>query len=303
MIDLSDLRAFVRIAELRSISGSARALDAPKSSVSRSLGRLEAALGVPLVERSTRNLRLTDAGRLFHSHALRILNDVDEAETALGNFSGEPRGILRISAPYAFTLGVLAPMLPSFLERHPAVEVVLEMESLRSDVPAGEADLMIRIGPLPDSAMVARRLTTVELWTCASPSYLAARGLPSAVADLAAHDVVGLVERGLHWSFHDPEGRTEEVELHPRAVVPDVALTQVVLAGGAGIGQLPDFMADSAIGRGELVRILPQMRPATADVYALYPSHHSLSAKVRVFIDALVIRMAARRAAFTRAVH
>ncbi len=303
MIDLSDLRAFVRIAELRSISGTARALDAPKSSVSRSLGRLEAELGVTLVERSTRNLHLTDAGRLYHGHAVRILNDVDEAEVALSGFSGAPRGTLRISAPYAFTLGVLAPMLPSFLERYPAVEVVLDLESRRPDLPTGEADLMIRIGPLPDSAMVARRLSTVELWTCASPAYLKARGLPSRVADLAAHDVVSLVERRVHWSFHDPGGRLEEVELNPRAVVPDVALTQIVLAGGAGIGQLPDFMAGDAIGKGELVRVLPQMRPATADVYALYPSHHSLSAKVRVFIDALVVRIAAVRTAFIATTH
>ncbi len=292
MIEIPDLRAFVQIAKLRSISGSARSLGAPKSTISRSLVRLEEALGVTLVERSTRNLHLTDAGKLFHSHALRILADVDEAEAAVGNLSGVPRGTLRVNAPHAFLQGTLAAMLPSFLTRYPEVSVVLETEGPRSDPPTIEADIMIRVGPLADSAMFARRLITVELWTCASPTYLAARGSPSCVADLVTHDVVGLVERRLHWSFHNPDGRLEEVELRPRAVVPDVAVTRVVLAGGAGIGQLPDFMARDAIARGELVRILSDMRPATSDLYVLYPSHHGLAAKVRVFIDALVVRAA-----------
>lgn len=292
MIEISDLRAFVRIAELRGISASARALGAPKSTVSRSLMRLEEGLGIALVERSTRTLRVTDAGRLFQTHALRILAEVDEAEAAVGNLSGAPSGILRINAPHAVLQGVLAEMLPSFLARYPGVNVVLEAESPRLAPAAMEVDIMIRVGPLADSAMVARRLTTVELWTCASPAYLAARGAPSRVADLAAHDVIGLVERGMHWSFHDPDGRPEDVELYPRAVVPDVAVTRVVLAGGAGIGQLPDFMVRDAIERGELVRVLSDMRPATSDLYVLYPSHHGLAAKVRVFIDALVVRAA-----------
>ncbi len=294
MVEIPELRAFVRIAELRSISASARALDVPKSTISRSLIRLEEGLGIALVERSTRNLRLTDAGRLFHAHALRILTDVDEAEAAVGNLSGVPRGILRINAPHAVLQGLLAAMLPSFLMRYPEVDVVLEAESPRTALPSTGADIMIRVGPLVDSAMVARRLVTVELWTCASPAYLAARGVPSRVADLAKHDVVGMGERRMHWLFHDRDGRPEEVELHPRAVVPDVAVTRVVLAGGAGIGQLPDFMARDAIERGELTRILSDMRPATADLHVLYPSHHGLAAKVRVFIDALVVRASQR---------
>ncbi len=302
MIEIPDLRAFVRIAELRSISGSARSLGAPKSTVSRSLVRLEEALGIALVKRSTRNLHLTDAGKLFHTHALRILADVDEAAAAVGNLSGVPRGTLRVNAPHAFLQGTLAAMLPSFLTCYPEVSVILEAEGPRSDPPAIEADIMIRIGPLADSAMVARRLITVELWTCASPSYLAAHGSPSCVADLATHDVVGLVEHRMHWSFHRPDGQPEEVELHPRAVVPDVAVTRVVLAGGAGIGQLPDFMARGAIERGELIRVLSDMRPATSDLYILYPSQRSLAAKARVFIDALVVR-AAQWPVFAGATH
>jgi DNA-binding transcriptional LysR family regulator len=145
VLDLADLRAFARIADLGSVSAAAHALKAPKSSVSRSLARLERAVGAVLVERSTRRLRLTDAGALLRPHARRILNDVDEAETALGGFGGVPRGLLRVNATYAFAQGVLAPMLPPFLARHPEVRVALDIENRRIDPMAEEADLVIRL--------------------------------------------------------------------------------------------------------------------------------------------------------------
>ncbi len=301
MLELTDVRVFARVAELRSISGSARALGAPKSSVSRSLSRLEAALGSVLVERSTRRLRLTDAGRLFLPHALRILNEVEEAEATLGRFAGTPYGTLRISAPYAFTLGAMIPMLPAFLARYPDVGVVFERDLNWTDVSAGHADLIIRVGSLPDTAMIARRLATVELWTCASPGYVAARGSPACEADLAAHDIVGLTGPTVSWSFR-AGGQMKEVKLPTRAVIPDPVLIQGVLAAGGGIGQLPDYMAAEAIRKGELLRVLPQVGPATSDAFALYPSHRSLPAKARVFLDALAADIAARRSAFARSV-
>ena len=290
MLDLIDVRAFARIADLRSVSAAARTLKAPKSSVSRSLARLEAAVGAVLVERSTRHLRLTDAGALFHPHALRILNDVDEAETALGSFAGVPRGTLRVNAPYAFALALLAPMLPAFLARYPEVLVTLDVNNRQVDVLAEQADLVIRIGTLATSGLIARRLATMELWACASPAYLATRGTPASVDDLSGHDIVGRVEGRTRWTFRTPGAEPEEIDVNPRLSVPDPALTQVVLIGGAGIGRLPDFMARSAIARGELVRVLAEVEPGSVEVHALYPSHRSLSAKVRVFIDASYVR-------------
>lgn len=174
-MELSDLRAFARIVELSSISAAARTLALPKSTVSRALTRLEREVGAVLVNRSTRHLRLTDAGRLFRPYALRILIDVEEAGTALDGFAGAPRGTLRISAPVALSVALLAPMLPAFLAEHPEVRVVLEVENRRADMPVEEIDLLIRVGPLADSDLVARRLMTTEAWTCASPAYLAAR--------------------------------------------------------------------------------------------------------------------------------
>lgn len=287
MMELPEVRAFVRVAELKSVSAAARALGLPKSSVSRSLSRLEAALGSVLVERSTRHLRLTDAGLLFLPHARRILNDVDEAETALGSFKDVPRGELRVNAPQAFALGLLAPMLPGFLVRYPEVRLVLDVTDRQIDMPVEQADLVIRIGPLADSALIARRLTTLELWACASPAYLSARGTPNSAAELAGHDLVGRVDRFMSWALRASGSTQDTSKVQSRAVVVDPNILKVLLTGGTGIGRLPDFIAADAVDGGELVRVLLGLGAETVDVHALYPSHRSLSAKVRAFIDAL----------------
>lgn len=288
MMDLADLRAFVRIAELRSVSAAARALDAPKSSVSRSLAKLEGAVGAVLVERSTRRLRLTDAGTLLHPHALRILNDVDEAENALGSFASEPRGTLRVNAPFTFAVGLLAPMLSGFRARYPHVRVVLTIDNRTIDVQAEDVDLVVRIGTLADSGLISRRLATMQLWTCASPSYLEARGVPASIDDLKRHDLLDRADRSTTWSFTTDADQDTAIEFQPVMVVPEPSAMLAVLTGGGGIARLPDFLAGPAIVRGELVRILPHLRPEAVDVHAVYPSHRSLSAKVRVFIDMLV---------------
>jgi len=287
MFDLADLRAFARIADLGSLSAAARALGMPKSSASRSLARLEAAAGAALIERSTRHLRLTDAGRLLQRHARRILDDVGEAENALTGLIGVPRGTLRVSVGFTFAVGPLAPMLPEFLTRYPEMRVALSIDNRNIDLLAEEFDVAIRIGPLRDSDLIARRLTTVALWTCASPAYLTARGTPATVDDLRLHELIARVDRKATWRFRAPGGVLHEIEVVPGTVIPEPAVLRTVLVGGAGIGRLPNFYAADAIADGTLIRLLPEYQDDSVDVHALYPSHRSLSAKVRVFIDAL----------------
>ncbi|WNG45843.1 LysR family transcriptional regulator [Archangium minus] len=294
-LDLTDLRAFARIADLKSVSAAARALNMPKSSVSRSLARLEAVVGTALVERSNRHLRLTEAGALLYPHALRIMNDVDEAETALGGFVGVPRGTLRVSAPLAYAHTFIAPMLPAFLASYPELRVVLDLNHRNVDMVAQEIDVVVRMGPLVDSGLVARRLPPLEIWLCASPSYLEARGTPTSVADLAAHDFIDRIDGTTEWTFDTPGRGKEHVSIYPRVVSPEPTVGLVMLMGGAGIGRLPRFMAEKAIAAGELVRVLPATRPGTTEVNALYPSHRSLSAKVRVFIDALAAHLGGKK--------
>lgn len=287
MFDLTDLRVFTRIADIGSLSAAARALGMPKSSASRSLVRLEVAAGLALIERSTRHLRLTDAGRLLQRHARRILDDVGEAETALIGLVGVPRGTLRVSVGFTFAVGPLAPVLPRFLARYPEVRVVLTIDNRNVDVLAEDVDLAIRIGPLPNSDLIARRLSTIALWTCASPDYLAAYGTPAEIEDLHAHELIGRVDRRSTWRFCGPGGTVRQFEFVPGTVIPEPAVLQTVLMGGAGIGRLPEFHAADAVAAGHLIRLFPEWQYDAVDVHAVYPSHRSLSAKVRVFIDTL----------------
>ncbi len=288
MLDLMDLRAFARIADLGGISSAARALRLPKSTVSRSLVRLEDAIGAVLVERTTRHLRLTDAGLLLRRHANRILDDVGEAENAIGGLVGAPRGDLRISAPFTFAAGPLAPMLPAFLARYPDVRLILTVDNRNIDLLTEEIDVVIRIGPLANSDLIARRLATFELWPCASPAYLGQRGVPAKPGDLATHAIVAHSDRQRSWPFTSRSGAATDVELCPVAVIPEPAVMRTMLLGGAGIGWLPDFHAADALAEGTLVRLLPEWSSGAVEAHALYPSHRSLSAKVRVFIDAVI---------------
>ncbi len=293
MLDLAHLRAFARIADLGSVSGAARSLGMPKSSVSRSLARLEEAIGTALIERSTRHLRLTDAGLLIRRHAARILDDVSEAENAVGGLIGKPSGTLRISVGFTFAAGPLAPMLTPFLARYPDVRVVLKVDNRNVDLLTEEIDVSIRIGPLQDSELIARKLGTIELWPCASPTYLAEHGTPTTVEALSSHRLIAHTDRRIPWHMRTPSGSIREIETEPGTVIPEPSVVKIMLLGGAGIGWLPDFDATEALAAGSLVRILPDHTTEGVDVHALYPSHRSLSAKVRVFIDALTAHMAA----------
>jgi DNA-binding transcriptional LysR family regulator len=293
MFDLGDLRTFLRITDAGTVSGAARALRMPKSSVSRSLVRLEGAVGATLIERSTRRLRLTDAGLLLQRHARRIVDEVGEAEDAMAGLVGVPRGTLHVSAPPSFAAGPLAPMLPGFLARYPEVRLVLGFDNQPIVQLPDDVDVAIRAGALPDSDLIARRIASTELSACASPDYLAAHGTPATVDALRGHRLVTLFDRRSTWRFRTPSGAVQELVAEPGLVVPEHAIARTVLLGGAGIGLLPEYHARDGIANGTLVRILPDHEGERIDVHALYPRHRSLSAKVRVFVDALTAYLAA----------
>lgn len=292
MLDLTEVTVFSYIAELGSISSAARMLKMPKSSVSRSLMRLEEKLGAVLVERSTRHLRLTDAGLLLKRHARRILDEVGEAENAMGGLIGAPIGALHIDAPFTFAAGPLAAMLPTFTSRYPDIRVVLSVNNKPIDVQLEQMDVVIRIGPLQDSDLVARRLATFSLWACASPAYLEQYPAITGPEDLGAHRLISHSDRRETWIFRNERGVSREVEVPPGMVIPEPDVLRTILIEGSGIGLLPDFHAAAALSDGSLIRLLPAWISPSVDAYALYPSHRSLSAKVRVFIDALVAHLA-----------
>ncbi|UUL83796.1 LysR family transcriptional regulator [Sphingomonas qomolangmaensis] len=283
MMDLTDLRAFVRISDLMSVSAAARALGLPKSRVSRALSRLEQQVGAVLLERSTRHMRLTDAGTLFRPHALRILADVDEAGAALDGLSGMPSGTLRISLPFTIATALVAPMLPQFMAAFPQVRVVLTIDDRVIDMPAEVVDMVIRVGPLTDSDLIAKRLLTSQTWLCASSDYFAARGIPLCAADLRTHALIDYTDRPV--VYYDNTGGV--AEFSPTLMISDAAAMLPSVLGSAGIARLPDFLAKSHVHDGRLVRLWPDGPTHQVVIHALYASHRALSAKVRVFIEAL----------------
>jgi len=200
---------------------------------------------------------------------------------------GEPRGTLRINAAVTFALGLVAPMLPAFMRRYPELRVVLETENRVVDLAREEIDVAIRVGQMPDSDLMARKLGSIELWPCASPGYLAERGTPDAPNRLGDHALLGWIDRPSEWAFTGPNGREQRMVVPVGSVAPEPAVLQLLVLGGAGIGRLPDFLARPLVARGELMRLLPDWQTETVEVHAVYPAHRSLSAKVPLFVEAL----------------
>jgi DNA-binding transcriptional LysR family regulator len=178
------------------------------------------------------------------------------------------------------------------MDRYPEVRVVLTVENRLTDLQIEKIDVAIRIGPLEDSDLIARRLATFELWTCASPIYLEARPPVVRPTDLFLHRLLSHADRRETWQFRTATGAVRDIEVEPGNVVPEPDVVKTMLIAGAGIGLLPDFHAADAVADGRLIRLLPELSGRSIDAHALYPSHRSLSAKVRVFIDALVGHLA-----------
>ena len=294
MIELDDLQCFLRVAEKGGVSAAARSLDAPKSSVSRSLSRLETNLGAVLFDRCTGEVRLTEAGAALLPRARRLLADLDEAEDAVGSIAGEPRGLLRVRTTYSIAQELVAPMLPAFWAAHPQIRVSLNAESRRTHGLADEADVLVRLGPPADPDTAERKLASVELWACAAPAYLARRRAPRSVAELADHDLIG-VRDPMRWDFPAAGGKGQRFEFAPRAVVPEPATALVLLAAGAALGRLPDYLAAPAIAEGRLVRVLVDLAPETVDLHAVAPRGRCFLTRARVFVDALAAHLTAVR--------
>ena len=290
------LEAFVRVAETQSFSEAARRLRSSKSAVSRNIGALEAELGTRLFNRTTRSLKLTEAGRAYFERVGRILADLDDADRALGQLQASPRGRLSVSAPMSFGFLHLAPALPAFLERFPEVEVDLSLNDRFVDVVDEGFDVALRIGALPDSSLMARRITPIRRTLCASPDYFRRLGTPQAPEDLKAHECLrnSNVARTQEWRFVDAEGQTILVPVSGRVSANNGDALRVIALAGMGIASLPTFIVGADLRTGALVSALDPFVPQDIAMSAVYPHARHLSPKVRAFVDFLVERFGKR---------
>ena len=289
---LAAMTAFARVAETRSFSEAARRLGATKSAVSRQVSALEAELGARLLHRTTRSLTLTEAGRDYFDRVTRILADVEEANRSVSHLQAAPRGRLRVNAPMSFGIRHLAPALPDFLTRHPEVEVDMSMNDRFVDLVDEGYDVAVRIGRLADSALIARKLAPLHRVVCASPGYLAARGVPETPGDLAGHDCLSYTNMSQteEWSFAAPDGRPIAVTIRGRLRVNNGDALRMAALGGLGLVYQPTFIVGPDLQTGRLVPVLADYVHQDGGVYAVYPHSRHLTPKVRSFVDFLAER-------------
>jgi LysR family transcriptional regulator for bpeEF and oprC len=284
-----DLAFFTAAVDAGSFAGAARRLRVTPSAVSRRVAQLERTLGAELLTRTTRSLRLTDDGRAFYERCGRALGELREARDALARTSRAPAGVLRVDAGVALGRELLVPRMPELLARYPAIGLELTLRDQLVDPLAEGLDVVVRIGPLRDSSLVARRLGESRLAVCASPAYLRRRGVPKRPTDLARHDCIGYLRDGRPqpFRFAGDGGVVQAIEIAGRCHGNDADTIRQLAIAGHGIAAVFDFYVAAAFASGALVPLLAEYAPESWPIHALYPRNRHLVPRVAVFLDFL----------------
>lgn len=291
MDPLDGIAAFARVVDSGSFSAAARRLKISKSAVSAHVQRLEERLGVRLLNRTTRQLSLTEAGAAYYRHCARILVEAEAAEQAASALQREPRGTLRISAPNSFGWMHVAPVVPPFLQRYPDLAVDITLSPEHVNLVDEGLDLAIRIGVLEDSPLVVRRLAPSRLALCAAPAYLKAHGVPRAPNDLAKHNCLctAALPWGDEWRLAGKGGEVR-IAVGGSFRSNSAEMLHAAVLDGIGIAVLPIWAAGEALRSGTLRRVLKAWELPASTIYAVYPGNRLMSMKVRAFVDHLARR-------------
>ena len=284
------MQAFVAVVETGSFTAAADRLDSAKSAISRRVSALEERLGAQLLRRTTRRINLTETGRSYYERGARILADLDEAESAVAQEHGELRGTLRVALPLSFGIRHMCEPIAEFSRHHPRVDFDLDFNDRRIDLVEDGVDLAVRIGRLPDSSMIARRLFETRTIVCGSKRYFDEHGTPQTPDDLRDHRclVYGNLADPRKWVCKDAAGKRIQIDVNPSMTATSGDFLGAAASQGLGIVMQPTFIAGDAIKRGELVPILTNYEWPVSPAYAMYPPTRHLSYRVREFIDYLV---------------
>lgn len=283
--DLNAIHIFVAVVNCGSLSGAAAQLQLPKSTVSRKLAALEQRLGVRLLQRTTRKLRLTPAGTRYFERVQLALADVLDAEQELVSQQSIPAGLLRVSVAYEFAAGFLTELVQDFLAQYPQVKLQIDVSPRLVDLVADGIDVAIRGGPLQDSSLIARRLGPGIGVVCASPSYLANAGRPQHPRELLQHQCIYRAgePREQHWVFQ-VDGELARIAVDGAYGVSDRGLIKQAAMHGLGLALLPAYMVAEELHAGQLEQVLTEWMPEAPGVYLVYPNRQ-LSAAARAFIN------------------
>ncbi|RUV77216.1 MAG: LysR family transcriptional regulator [Mesorhizobium sp.] len=295
MLDLNDIVVFARVVEAGSFTAAARLLAMPKTTVSRRVAALEREVGVRLLQRTTRSLNVTDAGRLYYEQSSQALRTIEEANLRLAEARAEPSGTIRISAPVGFGGHFLTAAVVDFLAMYPKTKVELCLTDDKLNLVEDGIDLAFRTGVLQDSTLIARKLGSTHRLLCASPDYLARHGVPERLTDLAHHQCViaGPSTSGTHWVLDGPHGQ-ETVTVAGRFAANEMQAVVAATLAGFGIAQLPHSIAEPLINGQRLSRVLRDYTTPVGGLHVLYPSSRHLSPLVKAFIELASDRISSR---------
>jgi DNA-binding transcriptional LysR family regulator len=293
------MQAFARVVEAGSFTKAAETLHMSKTSVTQLVQQLEARLRVKLLNRTTRKVNVTADGAAYYERVVRLLADMDDAETSLSSASALPRGRLRVDVPSPLARMILVPALPAFHARYPDIQIDMGVSDRMVDVIGENVDCVVRGGELTDQSLMARRVGDLQLGVCAAPGYLERAGTPAHPRELedTHHRIVGFLwsRSGKVFPYamrNDSDG--ERIEVQGRHVFSVDDGNAYLAAGLAGLGilWLPDYMSKAHLARGELVPLFEGWRLDPMPLYVAFPPNRHVSAKLRVFIDWIVELMA-----------
>ena len=280
----SAMLVFAEVVATGSFTGAARRLGLSKASVSREVARLERQLGAQLLRRTTRSMSLTEIGETFYAGCQRVAEEAEQAERSVGELQAEPRGEVRLAASISFGQFQLAPRIPAFLARYPKVRLRMDLTDRMVDLVSEKVDVAIRItGRLADATLVQRRLCPIRFVVCAAPRYLKRQGTPREPGDLEHHNCLGLGASPWHLML----SRQRAARLRADLYLDNGDAVRRVAVLGHGIACLPTYLVGDDLGRGRLVRILPDQLLLEASAFAVYPQNRHVSPKVRALIDYL----------------
>jgi DNA-binding transcriptional LysR family regulator len=284
------IETFSAVVENGSFTAAAEELGVSKSVVSKQVSFLERHLGVQLLQRTTRRLRLTQAGEVFANYSQRIMSEVQEAEQSVLPLQSEPQGRLRISAPESLAMSLLPEVLIGFQQRFPRLELDIHITGRFIDLVEEGIDVALRVGELNDSSLVARLLMPCSFHVCASPEYLKNYGSPKHPKELSKHNclIYSQGPQSENWFFRDENGKGTHIKVEGNLRSDTGNLLMGAALNGNGIFIAPTYMVTSALKEGRLETVLDDYTPSTTGLYAVYPYSKLISTKVRVFVDYLV---------------
>jgi DNA-binding transcriptional LysR family regulator len=287
---LTSMAVFVAAAEEGSLISAARRFGLSASMAGKHLSALEADLGIRLMQRTTRQLGLTDAGRTYLARCKRILEEVDDANREASDAQQTVRGVLRIAVPITFGAMHLGGVLAGYLEQHPAAAVEVMLSDRYVELLGEGIDVAIRIGRLLDSDLAARRLAPCRMVFCASPGFLNRYGTPGTIDELRQAPRLAFSEAvsAGDWTLTDPQGRSHLIDGPVRVAANNTQMLLAAALAGSGVAYGPTFIFGERIAAGDLVALLPDHRTSELAIHALYPSARNISLKARRFIDHLI---------------